>query len=239
MRRYAGCPALRKLVLCGSSSSRGPTDTHAAALASAQGLEILDLQDCFQITERGIAHLWALPNLKTLNLSSLCRLTCGDFSRLGTAPWQFLSLQFYSAPCLKLAHMPRLATLDLPFTGTLKALELEEAEALESLELCECFSFRDSAVECLERLPKLRQLSLYYTGITDAAVPRLSRLPALRELNLSMTEITDAAVPHLARMTNLSELRLDGCKRLTPEGVYRLKAALPQCHIRHESIAIT
>ena len=60
---------------------------------------------------------------------------------------------------------------------------------------------RPSCAHTLASLPQLRELNLFYSGISDAGAAQLSRLARfgqLRSLNLDSRGVTDACMPAIA-----------------------------------------
>jgi hypothetical protein len=90
----------------------------------------------------------------------------------------------------------------------------------------------DDDLRHLTGLRSLRSLHLEGTAITDAGLVHLRRLTALDELHLSSPGITDAGVEQFAQLQSLTRLNVQ-YTRLTPDGLARLKAALPRCTIQH------
>ena len=66
--------------------------------------------------------------------------------------------------------------------------------------------------------------------IGDADLASLRAFPSLQKLDLTGRPITDAAVPSISRLKKLRLLRVAGTK-ITDDGVFRLRAALPSCDI--------
>jgi hypothetical protein len=112
----------------------------------------------------------------------------------------------------------------------------------------------DDGLECLARLPRLKELWIEYACITDAGVVHLKALPNLEDLKLQATEITDAGAEFLSTLTKLRFLdladtsisdrgivHLKNLSRLeelivwntnvTDKGIEDLQKALPNCHI--------
>lgn len=88
----------------------------------------------------------------------------------------------------------------------------------------------DTGMQYISRLSKLNRLDLGGTSITDKGVEQLSKLSELRRLDLSETAITDKSIDTLAQFKHLRSLFVSSVK-MTPEGLSRLKRALPECEI--------
>lgn len=88
----------------------------------------------------------------------------------------------------------------------------------------------DSGVAALAECPSLFAVDLSRTRVTDEAIEDLARLPELKSLRLFGASITDGAIESLSEMKYLAELYLNDT-RVTPEGLARLKAALPETEV--------
>ena len=113
----------------------------------------------------------------------------------------------------------------------------------------------DAGLEILERMPKLRIMSLGGTKLSDTGLVHLEGLTGLqnlalkpdggqrrraglieegltrlRRLSLERTGVSDTALASLKAMSSLDELRLKGT-RVSDAGVQELKRALPKTEI--------
>src|SRR6266568_4741126 len=84
--------------------------------------------------------------------------------------------------------------------------ELAETTALVLKDL----PVTDDGLAHLQRLGKLRFLSLEGSRVTDAGVARFLEFPRLDVLDLARDQITDAALEHLGKLTRLRGLGLAG-----------------------------
>ncbi|MBA3481520.1 MAG: hypothetical protein H0T51_06870 [Pirellulales bacterium] len=105
----------------------------------------------------------------------------------------------------------------------LKTLYLDRAEVT------------DENIAALARMSELEELSLTYTSISDEGLARIAALPSLRTLHLTGIPITDASLGSLAHAPWLREIYIRWTK-VTPDGVERLRRALPNCQIHHHVI---
>ena len=101
--------------------------------------------------------------------------------------------------------------------------------ALRTLGLYET-SFSDEHVVHIPRKQRLERLDVGYTHVTDVGLARMPEWPRLRWLILTHLPITDASVASLASRTSLEKLSL-GNTKLSPEGFFVLRAALPRCDV--------
>jgi len=84
--------------------------------------------------------------------------------------------------------------------------------------------------QCVNQLPGLERLELCQTRITDAGLKNLKVLAGLVQLVIVEPQITDAGLEPLKGLTRLRELHvLD--TQATDDGVWKLRRALPRCHI--------
>ena len=95
-------------------------------------------------------------------------------------------------------------------------------------------NFSDSGLAHLAGLTNLEGLHISSPNITDAGLKHLRGLTNLREVSLfNIPHVTDAGLQHLMRLTSLESLDLYDTQ-VTPEGVERLKRALPECKIDYQ-----
>ena len=84
---------------------------------------------------------------------------------------------------------------------------------------------------------RLRTLNLRGTKVTSKGMRHLTDDYGLgrylRELDLSNTAIDDSAVAELTKLSALKKINLQGTK-ITADGVAQLKAAVPECDIKHD-----
>jgi hypothetical protein len=67
--------------------------------------------------------------------------------------------------------------------------------------------------------------------VTDAGLRSVAGLPQVTVLYLVGDAFTDAGLLRLQAMRGLRFLHLIGCRKVTTEGVERLRKALPDCRI--------
>ena len=88
----------------------------------------------------------------------------------------------------------------------------------------------DSDLKPLKELKNLQELSLICKNITDAGLEHLKGLESLQTLSLYRCKVTDAGLEHLEGLSNLRFLGLE-YTNVTGRGVWKLRKALPNCHI--------
>eukprot|EP00884_Botryococcus_braunii_P003799 jgi/Botrbrau1/1341/Bobra.0063s0052.1 len=96
---------------------------------------------------------------------------------------------------------------------------------LTALDIGQCESLQEAAMEVIIKLPNLA--ALYMTGcrsMTDAAIARLVEArPDLRELEFGASAlITDAGLAHLAQLRDLERLSMTRCPSISDEGLMHL-----------------
>ncbi|MGD9680310.1 MAG: protein kinase [Candidatus Obscuribacterales bacterium] len=110
------------------------------------------------------------------------------------------------------------------------AAYLAELENLTIIEAGGC-GITDRGVEILAGLPRLQTLEIDKTDTTDTALAALARSKSLKRLHLDYTLITDRGLSDLAKVKTLEYLKLKGCGAVTPDGIAKLKKALPGCKV--------
>jgi hypothetical protein len=102
---------------------------------------------------------------------------------------------------------------------------------LESLDLGWTKDVGDDALPLLRPLPRLRVLGLGGTKVTDAGMPALASFPALKEVRLMATGVTDQGLAALEACRGLDAVKLGKKTKATPQGIERLRKALPSCAV--------
>jgi hypothetical protein len=67
--------------------------------------------------------------------------------------------------------------------------------------------------------------------VTDRPLGAIARMPKLAYLTIVNADITDAGIQLLASMKSIQSIAFVHCSRLTPQGVKRLRSALPRTRI--------
>lgn len=134
-----------------------------------------------------------------------------------------------------LAELKDVSGLDLSntrVTGT-GLRHLARLSRLRELKL-DYAPLRADSLKAIGRINRLRELSIGDTDVNDASIASLAGMnPHLSVLNLSKTRVTDAGLKHLSVIRTLQELDLTETA-VTPDGLRRLKEALPSCKISPE-----
>ncbi len=190
--RIAGDRAPNELVLRG-----GFTDDGLAHFRQLNGLAQLGLHDC-SISERGIAHLAAMP--------SLLKLSCD-----ATDAWMPI-----------IAAMPALRALDSQDTsaGDEGFTALAASRTIEKLWLRRCHNLRDRGFRAIAAMPALHTFSGSCLNVSDNAIALLPEFPVLRDL--MPMDVPDAGYRHIGRCTALDVLTLMYCRNTTDAATEQL-----------------
>lgn len=70
-----------------------------------------------------------------------------------------------------------------------------------------------------------------HAAVTPEGLRPIGRLQSLERLWIEGMVVSDAAVPHLAQLKNLKALFIHDRSEPSPEGLQKLKEALPQTQI--------
>ena len=169
-------------------------DDQLAVLKELADLRALELAECYEVTDAGIARLRDLTALRKLDMHVLQLTGAGLAALEPLTHLQELSLR----ECRNLtddgmAHLGRITSL--------RKLEIDGSELLTNTGMAE-----------LRSLPNLESLSLDLSGATtDAVLESLQSLPRLRHLELSYgNRAGEAGLKHLAGFQSLESLVLDG-----------------------------
>ena len=188
------------------------TDASLVPLNELTELQELGLWGADNVTDRGIANLRGLHQLRKLHL---CRahLTDAGLENLdGLNQLEELDLTYTKIAGDGLRHLKGLTLL--------KVLNLSQTDV------------GDAAVVQIKSLPRLVRLDLGATKITDIASRDLSRLTQLEYLNLTLTRITDASLVKLESLSQLRQLWLVATD-VSDAGAHELQRRLPNCEIHH------
>ena len=116
----------------------------------------------------------------------------------------------------------------------LRELSLLELPALKVLTLGHNDNITDSGLVYVARLGPLEWLGLAGCDrITNAGLEHLADNLRCTGIGLSgCARITESGVRSLSRMAGLETIYLDGCPLITPGALERLRASMPNVHIR-------
>ncbi len=161
----------------------------------------------------GFKNLLALPALEKANLVEIDGLTDEALVHIG-----------------KLSGLQELNLGDAGVTSAgLK--HLSGLKELTRLDLGWTRDVGDAGMPYVVKLKKLEFLGLGGTKVSDAGLPMLAALPNLRELALMGTAVTDQGLQSLAACKSLTSVLVGKKGKVTPQGMDRLKKALPACTV--------
>ncbi len=89
---------------------------------------------------------------------------------------------------------------------------------------------KDEDLRCLEELPRLKSLDVWWTPIGDAGVEHVSRIHTLKWLRLSHTRITDKSLGYLSHLKNLETLYMEGTS-VSDAAVQKFRQRRPKCEV--------
>ena len=188
-----------------------------AGLASLEGLERLAAlrlsgkSGATTVDDAGMIHLVRLPALRTLMLDHLWVSEKGLETLAPLRRLEELTLAQTLAGDDALPVIARFATLKrLRLAKTAVTAEgvaaLVKLDRLVDLDLSECASLDDAALESVGTLVSLERLNLWRVPVGDAGIAQLAPLVRLRWLNLDNTLLSDAGLAALAGMKRLAFL---------------------------------
>ncbi|WP_075883812.1 hypothetical protein [Candidatus Protochlamydia sp. W-9] len=229
-------------------------NTHLLALKNCKNLKKLYLQDCYKLTDAGLAHLTPLIALQHLDLSGCGKLT--DAGLVHLAPLvalQHLGLRgcknltdaglAHLTPLMALQHLDLSENKNLTDAGLVHLVPLV---ALQHLGLRGCKNLTDAGLAHLSPLVTLQHLDLSGNkNLTDAGLAYLTPLVALQHLNLRhCRNLMGAGLVHLSTLIALKNLDLSGCINLTDDGLTHLSPLaalqvlyLSMCNITDSGLA--
>lgn len=242
----AGLGGLAQLRVLDLSQSRVGDDA-LEAISKLKGLQVLRLRLTGR-TEKGLVHLGKLTGLRELDLGANPGLTGASLRHLAPlAKLRVLLLpnctglgdaalgevgkltaleRLDVAGCAtvgddgvkKLAGLKRLQSLDLTDTSVGDA----GVEALAGLPLADLSLSRTRAGGAgLDRLTKLKKLTMREVKAADNAAGVLAKLEGLEQLDLYGSDLSDVGLARLKRLDALSSLAV-GNTQITPNGLKEL-----------------
>lgn len=197
------------------------TDLGVAQLAGHPALEAIDVGYSL-FTDNGFESLAAIPNLRRVAVGGN-KVTDVGLNVLRLLP---------NLEAVDLAGTQR--TDSGPWSSAVSDKGLETLAQLRQLRELNLRSHKltDAGMPWLGKLPHLAVLDLGQTPISARGLESLSNTASLRSLTLwKCARIGDDAVAVLSRMTQLEWLDVEDSS-ITPDGLARLKAALPKTRVK-------
>jgi Leucine-rich repeat (LRR) protein len=200
-------------------------DDCCLAIKDLKQLELLDLQDCNQPTEKGLVILQGFPKLRHLRL------------------W---GPNINDRVLSYLRGAKELRVLSLEQCTGVTADGLEHIRGLTNLTEVALFGatgLNDAAIAKLSGLTKMQKLDLRQLPITSLALSYLKDMKDLRVLDLSETAaVGNEGLEHIRGLTNLEDLNLWSCQiddggLVHLAGMKKLKRLnLDKCNITDEGL---
>lgn len=171
---------------------KGATATDAALdeVSKVPSVQALDIDRSAKITNRGLAALSKMSNLKVLRIDEPAVTDVG---------------------LTKVAMMPSLISLQLtsPVVRDSALVGLRHLDHLQHLSLAET-AVTGRGLKELVRFPALHTLDLAKTRVTDASLANLAKCTALKELRLDGTHVSLAGLKHLRAIKSLKSVSVIG-----------------------------
>lgn len=212
-------PNLRTLVI--GESVTAAELTHLSGLTA---LEYLELQNCSQITDKGLASLNHITTLKTLHMYGCSQITQLNLKKL----IELQSLCFDVGPQtthINLEPFTRLEQLLIHHNSPPDLIDssLTQLSKLTQLKDLYLNGANSASLNRLKSLTRLEKLSLHSCLlITSIGLKHISHLTALQTLHLTETQINDVDLSVLKGCTALRHLSLDTCLKITDSGLINL-----------------
>jgi hypothetical protein len=218
------CRNLQALTLYRPRGEKPITERGMAALETLTNLRLLEL-DGVAISGAGLAHLAKLSRLEVLRLIGPSALD-NTGGRHSSSDSTELGLR-------RIAGLPKLRSLGL-HDYNLSDRDLRQIARLKGLsELhIEGDNITDEGLENLAGLTKLQTLELAAPRITDAGLRHLKGLAKLQALFLYAPQVTDAGLQELKGLTQLRSLEISRAS-ITAAGIRDLQKAMPKLTIRY------
>lgn len=206
---------LPKLHFVKISAVRIPHNT-CERIATLPRLENFELASC-ELTKEHCLAMSTMKSLKTLNLGE-----CGIANRKWLFPLKNLQkLEFFGAGHIAadddlvsfLPYLPRLSNVDISQSRL-------TVEGWKSVARCRNLSSMRAAISTLD----------------DRGARELAKMENLIRADLRTCGITDAGLMDIARIATLRQLDVEGCTKITSEGVAKARAANPEADIKFAEI---
>jgi hypothetical protein len=206
---------------------------HLAGFTELRNLSLASTQ----CTGTGFSYLRGLSKLETVNFH-FTPLNDTGLAAIAEVPiadrlW-FAHTKFTDAGAAALAKQTRLKRCGIGSTN--KDSSGESVAALVKAPIEDLALLDNQATAAgLAYAAKITTLKVldasHAPTVTDASLPAIAALPQLAEFRLGSAQVTDQGLLALAASKSLKKITLSGLKQVTPDGVKRLREALPQCAI--------
>ncbi len=175
------------------------------------GLRVLDLEGT-ETTDRGLAYLEKLPDIRELSVSNTKGVTGNELSRLKC---------LRALHILKADHVPNMSKV-------LASIARNKSNSIMELQVMGT-NLSDADLQKVGDFPKLTMLcAAQNKGITDVGVSKLLKLKNLEFLDLRFCPLTPACIQYLRQLPKLEVLNITTDKWSKNEQ-QALHSALPRC----------
>jgi WD40 repeat protein/Leucine-rich repeat (LRR) protein len=201
------------------------TDADLEPLRDLSGLERLDVMGPTQVTDKGLAHLGRLKNLKELSIQCPYATAAGleALRFLGQLEKLVIQARITDPGLAPLWQLVKLKVLVLA-NNDIRGPGLEQLKYLQELEILDLSNnlLTNSGLDQLPPLAKLERLIVSNNDLGDAGLRPLGKLATLKSLVLTNNGITDAGLEQLSGLANLESLEIRR-NRITGSGLAHLK----------------
>ncbi|MBX9695053.1 MAG: protein kinase [Cyanobacteria bacterium] len=214
--------------------STNVTDNGLAKLSNLKDLQRLRLSGT-KVSGAGLSNLKQLPKLKALSITSLS-ITPEGYDALSTLSLNELHASRSPLSDKDLAKISTISSLKELMIYSTKITddglkEIGSLKALERLDLSSNSQLTSQALVNLQPLRNLQELNLRYDHIDNEGLHALLDLPNLAKLYLDGTDIDDQGLIALAKIPGLKEVTINGCTRVTTQGISELRKNCPGCKV--------
>lgn len=187
----------------------------------------LNLNQCRDVTDAGVAHLEGLTTLRSLGLGDTKVTDAGLAHVKGMTGLESLYLsgdQITDAGLAQLAKLTNLRKLSVYSKNVTDAgyKHLAGLTNLEEIRVGSNQEVGDAALEHMKEMTKLKKLDVGKDKLTDAGLAHVRNFTELRELRVEGPKVTAAGFKNLAPLTKLKKLTLMSCPGINGEAMAAL-----------------
>lgn len=230
LAHLTGMKSLAAIRLSGATGETTVDDDGMVSLAAISSLQTVML-DGLWVSEGGLEHLVVLEGLKELTLA---QTLVGDealsvIARMKKLRRLRLAKTSITAEGLgSIAPLSELRDLDISECASLDDTALEPVGLLSQLERLNLWRVPvgDEGIRHLAGLRNMKWLNLDNTLLTDSGLGVVAGMPALATLHIGSTAVSNAGIKHLMKLSSLREVFL-ARTAVDAAGVATLRKALP------------
>lgn len=217
------------------------TDEDLAHLRAWKQLQTVNLSDCKNVSDAGLAYLALLPDLAELNLVGSGVRGDGLVHLKNVAGLRVLDLRKSGATARQLAPLTALKDLERlildPVADERVFRILAEFPGLKEIDL-RGFPLTNRRLGLLQKMTGLERLEIRSNDISDRGLSYLKPLKHLKELRIDSDSVSDAGLQSFAGMTGLKALDLAG-RRITDVGFQHFRECKDIERVRVERTALS